>query len=101
MADASPPEAGSGVNIRFLARLVTVLTATMIFGLLTIVALLVIRFADRAPAMPDRIVLPEGARAVAFTQGEAWFAVVTDDDRILIYDRLSGALLQSVELLKE
>ena len=42
--------------------------------------------------------LPDGARAVAFTQGSDWFAVVTADDRILVFDRLTGRLRQEVRL---
>jgi hypothetical protein len=80
-------------------RLVTVLTATMILGLLVIVTLFVTRF-WRAPdlALPESITLPEGARATAFTQGEAWYAVVTEDGRILIYDRVGGRLRQVVDI---
>lgn len=82
--------------------MVTVLTATMIGGLLTIIVLIVIRFPrvinlGRAP-LPEVIELPDGTRATAFTQAERWFAVVTDDDRILIFDRDSGALLQTVTI---
>ncbi|MET4103711.1 hypothetical protein ABIE58_003157 [Roseovarius sp. MBR-78] len=86
--------------LKFLARLVAVLTATMILGLLVIVGLLVTRFWSEPalPALPDTITLPEGARATAFTQGEGWYAVVTDDGRILVYDRASGALHQSVTI---
>lgn len=85
--------------LKFLARLVTVLTATMILGLLVIVGLLVTRF--RAPPempLPEAITLPEGARATAFTQGEGWYAVVTGDGRILIYDAGSDALKQTVTI---
>lgn len=72
----------------------------MIFGLLTIVALLVIRFSsDPAPlALPDSITLPDGTSAQAFTMGADWYAVVTQDDRILIFDRASGALRKSITL---
>ena len=92
----------SPATLKFLARLVTVLTATMILGLLVIVGLLVTRFwsePDRAalPPLPETITLPEGARATAFTQGEGWYAVVTEDGRILIYDRVSGTLQQVVK----
>lgn len=83
----------------------TILTATMIVGLLVIVSLLVTRFwGGAAPvvlALPDSIALPEGATATAFTQGAAWYAVVTDDDRILIFDRASGALRRVVDLTRE
>lgn len=93
----------SPATLKFLARLVTVLTATMILGLLVIVGLLVTRFwaapAQTAlPPLPEAIRLPEGAHATAFTQGEGWYAVVTDDGRILIYDRTSGVLRQEVEI---
>ena len=88
-----PPEPP---NLRFLRRLVTVLTAVMIGGVLVIVTLLVMRFSGSAPALPDSITLPDGTRPAAFTQGSDWFAVVTTDDRILIYDRITGALRQTI-----
>lgn len=76
--------------------LVTVLTVVMIAGVLVIISLLVIRLSARPPDLPDTISLPGGTRAQAFTQGETWFAVVTQDDRILIFDRETGALMQEV-----
>jgi hypothetical protein len=81
--------------------LVTVLTAVMILGLVTVVALLVIRLQAPAPAalpLPETIALPEGTRATAFTQGRDWYAVVTEGDEILIFDRTTGALRQRVEI---
>ncbi|MGX0878007.1 hypothetical protein ACSSV4_002703 [Roseovarius sp. MBR-154] len=99
--DDSPPPV-SPATLKFLARLVTVLTATMIVGVVVIVALLVIRFPgeERTPslALPDSIALPDGARAEAVTFGGDWLAVVTGDDRILIYDRASGELRQSIAI---
>jgi len=97
------PQPVSPATLKFLARLVTVLTATMILGLLVIVGLLVTRFwtepdSVALPALPEVITLPAGARATAFTQGEGWYAVVTGDGRILVYDRGTGALRQEVEL---
>ncbi len=73
-------------SLTFLRRLVTVLTATMIIGVVVIIALLVLRL-NSVPsvALPEQIVLPEGARATAYTQGSGWIAVVTDDNRILIF----------------
>jgi len=98
MSESPPPV--SPATLKFLARLVTVLTATMILGLLVIVGLLVTRFWSEPdlPPLPEAITLPEGARATAFTQGEGWYAVVTEDGRILIYDRATGALRQVVDL---
>lgn len=80
----------------FLKRLVTALGVVMISGFIVLIAALVIRLnADPLP-LPDRITLPEGVTATAFTQGTDWFAVVTSDNRILIYDRATSALRQEV-----
>ena len=77
----------------------TVLTAVMIGGLLAIVALLVIRFSHSAPVIPDSIDLPDGTEAEAFTMTPSWYAVVTEGGtRILIFDRASGDLRQTVEV---
>ena len=70
----------------------------MIAGVLIIIALIVIRFYDVPPPLPDKITLPQGAQAISFTQGPDWYAVVTDDRRILIFDRVTGGLRQTVEL---
>lgn len=97
MEDGAPLGDQDRRNLRFLRVLVTVLTATMILGVLTVVVLLVIRLQGPAALpLPDRIVLPEGAQASAFTQGPGWFAVVTEDSRILIFDGESGALRQEI-----
>ncbi len=71
--DDLPPEPE---NLRFLRRLVTVLTVTMIAGISAIVGLLLIRFAGETPAqtvplLPDQITLPEGQTATAVTAGKA------------------------------
>ena len=89
-------------NLRFLRRLVTTLTVVMILGLLTIIALFVMRFANPGTspgplALPDSITLPEGTIATAFTKGDDWIAIVTEDDRILIYDP-EGTLLRQIEI---
>ena len=82
----------------FLKRLVTALGVVMIAGFLVLIAALVIRLnADPLP-LPERITLPEGVTATAFTQGTDWFAVVTSDNRILIYDRTTSALRQEVTI---
>jgi len=87
-------------NIRFLRRLVTGLTAVMIVGLVVMIALFVIRFwgVSARVEVPNVISLPQGVSAVAFTQGTDWYAVVTDQDTILIFDRASGALRQTVQI---
>ena len=84
-------------NLRFLRILVTVLTVVMIGGVLTIVALLVIRFSAVPPMVPDSVTLPDGVTAEAFTMAPDWYAVVTEGGRkILIFDRASGQLKQTV-----
>jgi hypothetical protein len=88
-------------GLKLLKALVIVLMITMIGGLLTIVTLLVIRFpapAPAPPALPDAIALPEGARAAAFTQGRGWYAVVTEANEILVFDRETGALRQRIAI---
>ena len=76
----------------------TVLTVVMIAGVLVVIVLLVTRLNRDTPVLPDQISLPEGVSARAFTQGTDWYAIVTSDDQILIYDRLTGALRQTVEV---
>jgi hypothetical protein len=78
---------------------VTVLTVVMIVGLIAVVITFVTRFpGGDGVSLPDQVTLPEGVRARAITMGEGWYAVVTDDDRILIFDRASGELRQNVEI---
>ena len=76
--------------------MVTVLTTVMIFGVVIVIGLLVTRLGRDTPVLPAEITLPDGATATAFTQAADWYAVVTDDNRILIFDRMTGALRQTV-----
>ena len=84
-------------GLRFLRQLVTVLTVVMIFGVVLIATLLVIRLNQPALAIPDQITLPAGTVAVSYTQTRDWFAVVTDENKILIFD-LNGQLTQEVDV---
>ena len=75
----------------------TVLTAVMIGGLVIIIVLFVMRFPAPQGVVPDSVTLPDGVKAEAFTMTPDWYAVVTEDGRqILIFDRASGALKQTV-----
>lgn len=85
-------------NLRFLRLLVTVLTGVMIAGVILIIALIVIRFRDPGPQVPEDLTLPADVTPQAVTFGTGWVAVVTDDDRILIYDRVTGRLTQEVAI---
>ena len=68
----------------------------MIFGVVVVIGLLVTRLTRDTPVLPSEITLPDGARAVAFTQAADWYAVVTDGGEILVFDRMTGALRQTV-----
>ena len=76
------------------------LTITMIVGVITVVGLLVTRMPDGralAPALPQNLALPEGAKAQAVTMGTGWIGVVTTDNRILIFTP-DGALRQELQI---
>ncbi len=99
--DDTPAPDGLPPGLRFLKALVIVLMLTMIGGVITVVALLVTRMPaaiSAAPAVPDTLALPDGAVPAAVTQGSDWFAVVTTDNRILIFNR-DGSLRQEVSVL--
>jgi ABC-type polysaccharide transport system permease subunit len=83
-------------HLRFLRRMVTVLTTVMIVGVVVVIGLLVTRLSRDTPVLPEAIVLPDGAKAVAFTQAADWYAVVTDAGEILVFDRMTGELRQTV-----
>lgn len=85
-------------NLRFLRILVTVLTGVMLAGLILIIALIVIRFRDSAPPLPEDITLPDGAVPVAVTLAEGMVLVVSEDGRLFVYDRVTGRLRQTVRL---
>jgi len=79
---------------------VTVLTTTMIIGVVTIIALLVIRLQANpsAPPLPAEITLPDGTKAQAFTRGGDWYAIITTEGEILIFNRDTGDLRQRIKI---
>lgn len=97
----NPEEFPEPANLRFLRRLVTALTLTMIFGLVAIFTVIVMRFStDNSIDYPASITLPDGKSATAFTQGPDWLAIVTDDSEILIYDKTGETLRQTIKIKK-
>ena len=84
-------------NLRFLQRLVTMLTASMIVGILVIVTLLVIKIRSEDLNFPNNLLLPDGTKPVAFTQTKDWYSVVTEDNDILIYKN-DGTLIKSIKV---
>ena len=99
MDDIPLPEPELPPSLRFLKRLVTVLTVTMILGVITVVGLLVTRLTQVAPvaSLPEGMSLPAGAEMAAVTFGTGWIAVVTTQNHILIYDA-AGTLRQDLKI---
>ncbi len=95
MDEQSP--VGLPPGLRFLKGLVIALTITMIVGVITITGLLVTKLRGPLP-LPETITLPGGTTAQAVTVGADWVGIVTTDNRILIFDRLTGALRQEISL---
>jgi len=84
----APEQQALPPGLRLLKGLVIVLMITLIVGVITVVGVIVTRMPQalaRGPVLPDALRLPEGAQATAVTTGEGWFAVVTTDQRLLIY----------------
>ena len=79
------------------------LMVVMILGLITIVGLFVMQFAqspgNSAPLLPAAITLPEGTEPLAVTRAPDWVAVVTTDNRILIFTP-DGTQIQEVEITR-
>lgn len=90
---AMPPD------VRFVKRLVVVLTSVMIAGLVLIVGLLAMRVTQTPPAltMPDSIDLPAGITPDAVTLAPDWVLVLTENE-ILLFDRATGALSHRIAL---
>jgi len=90
--------------LRFLRIMVTVLTASMILGLVTVIVLIVIRVpsvirtVDDPLPLPATLALPDGTKATAFTMGTDWFAVITDEDQIVIFNRDDNTVRQTIHI---
>ncbi|MEM7643888.1 MAG: DUF6476 family protein [Pseudomonadota bacterium] len=95
MSDNEDP--GLPPDLRFLKALVTILTAVMIVGVITIVALLVIRLPSGKPTLPDDLALPAGVGVHAVTQTPTRWLVTTTDERLLILAP-DGTLIRTIAL---
>ena len=73
----------------------------MIGGIISIVILIFLRFQDGPNNLdlPERIMLPNDAKPIAFTQTREWFAIVTEADDVLVFDT-KGKLIQTIKLNK-
>ena len=95
--DDQPPNADFQLprNLRFLQRLVTLLTISMIAGILIIAALLAFKLHSENINFPQTLILPDGTKPIAFTQTQDWYSVITDTNEILIFKN-NGTLIQSI-----
>lgn len=76
----------------------------MIAGLVTIIVLIVIRvpnvvrtIEDPIP-LPASLTLPDGTEAESFTMGRDFYAVITSQREILIFDRQTNELRQTLKI---
>ena len=95
--DEQPPNADFQLprNLRFLQRLVTLLTLSMIIGILTIAALLAFKLRSENINFPQTLTLPDGTKPIAFTQTKDWYSIITEANEILIYKN-DGTLIRSI-----
>ena len=91
-------------HLRTLRRLVNALTVVLILGFITVVVVIVIRFASPAtppPEIPENIALPNGQTSVAVTLSRSWVAVVavtSDGTEFIHIFNLDGSLRDSVQI---
>ena len=97
--DDQPPNADFQLprNLRFLQRLVTLLTVSMIVGILTIAALLAFKLRSENINFPQTLTLPDGTKPIAFTQTKDWYSIITEANEILIYKN-DGTLIRSIKV---
>ena len=95
--DDQPPNAAFQLprNLRFLQRLVTLLTVSMILGILTIAALLAFKLRSENINFPQTLTLPDGTKPIAFTQTKDWYSIISETNEILIYKN-DGTLIRSI-----
>ena len=100
MADQSevPANPTEPANLRFLRRLVTTLTATMIIGLLAIFTVLVIRLHSPVAIFPEITALPEGTQVLSVSR-TANELIVIDQNRQIYLLSLDGEKLLHVQSL--
>jgi len=88
-------------NIRFLRILVTTLTVTMIAGIIIVITLLVIKLQPSKIKIPQEITLPKGTKAISYSQGSDWIAIISSDDRIFIFDSVTGKIRKQIKINSE
>lgn len=90
------PDQTEPANLRFLRRLVTVLTAVMIFGILGIFALMALRLNAPSVVFPDDLALPADMQVEAMTRGPDYLLVVTKSGRVFVMSPDGQAIRQEL-----
>jgi hypothetical protein len=92
---ANPPEPA---NLRFLRRLVTTLTATMILGLITIFAVLVIRLQTTSPMFPEITALPADTDVISISRTTKELIVIDQARKIYVLSLDGKTIVQEFKL---
>jgi len=92
---ANPPEPG---NLRFLRRLVTTLTATMIVGLIAIFTVLVIRLQATNTMFPEITALPPETEVLSISRTPTELVVIDQYRKIYMLSLDGTTLLDEYEL---
>jgi hypothetical protein len=92
---ANPPEPA---NLRFLRRLVTTLTATMIIGLIAIFTVLVIRLQASSTMFPEIIALPPETEVLSISRTPTELIVIDQYRKIYMISLDGTKLLHEYEL---
>lgn len=98
MTDPVEEQAELPPVVAFIKRLVAIMAVVMIVGFVVLIVTLVTRLSVPSNVVPASIILPEGVKASAYTVGDGWYAVVTHDNQILIFNSTTGALKQTVQI---
>lgn len=102
MADEFPEGDGPlPPNLRFLRVLVTVLTAVMILGVLTVVLLLVIRLNDFSRPIlvhPDVFTIPAEVGTVGYSVINGYTVIIGDDGVIRVFSSDTRELVDELIL---
>ena len=86
-------------NLKLLRRLVTTLLTVMIIGFITLIFMFVMRFQSNNQTFKlNDITLPIGTSATAYTQGDDWYAIVDDANKILIFNKVDNTLRQTINI---
>lgn len=87
-------------HLQYLKMLVSILTLTMVLGIVAIVVILWTKLNARPlPELPASIILPEGAEPEAVTFGRDRLIVVTDQGEVLVFGA-DGGLEQQIEIVR-